>query len=142
MFRPTRLWKNSKPLSCLLFTRNANGLDSRTSVRINNNSLPLSAHQWQNISPAQHTHFKPRFLHQTCFCLNNDNPEYKDQAEVKKPKKAGQLAKVFAEYGTTAVVFHTTISLTSLGICYMAVSRYAIVYISCLLYTAPSPRDS
>ncbi|XP_066932220.1 protein FAM210B, mitochondrial-like [Clytia hemisphaerica] len=43
-----------------------------------------------------------------------------EQAPPKK--KAGQLAKVFAEYGTTAVVFHTTISLTSLGICYTAVS--------------------
>lgn len=32
-----------------------------------------------------------------------------------------KLKSVVAEYGTTAVVFHVTISLTSLGICYTAV---------------------
>ena len=47
----------------------------------------------------------------------------KETEKTPPKKKAGQLAKVFAEYGTTAVVFHTTISLTSLGICYTAVSR-------------------
>lgn len=34
-----------------------------------------------------------------------------------------RLKKVFAEYGSTAVVFHVCISLTSLGICYTAVKR-------------------
>ena len=40
-------------------------------------------------------------------------------------KKTGRqkLSLVFAKYGVTAVVFHTFISLTSLGLCYIAVSR-------------------
>lgn len=33
-----------------------------------------------------------------------------------------KLTRIFAAYGSTAVVFHTTISLTSLGICYTIVS--------------------
>lgn len=41
----------------------------------------------------------------------------------KKLSQAQRLRKIFAEYGATAVVFHTCISLTSLGICYAAVSR-------------------
>ena len=43
------------------------------------------------------------------------------------PKKLSQkdkLAKVFAQYGTTALVFHVSISLVSLGTSYLAVSRY------------------
>ena len=69
-----------------------------------------------------------RNFHQTKYLQNaNQQPEdIEPNNEKQQPpkKKAGQLAKVFAEYGTTAVVFHTTISLTSLGICYTAVSRY------------------
>jgi len=38
------------------------------------------------------------------------------------------LKLVVAEYGTTAIVFHVTISLTSLGICYAAVKRSVNVY--------------
>ena len=34
-----------------------------------------------------------------------------------------KLARTFAAYGTTGVVFHTCISLASLGTCYMIVSR-------------------
>lgn len=34
-----------------------------------------------------------------------------------------KLRKIFAEYGSTAIAFHVTISLTSLGICYTAVQR-------------------
>jgi len=43
-----------------------------------------------------------------------------EEKTTKKSKSA--LAKLFAEYGTTAVLFHTTLSLTSLGISYTAVS--------------------
>ena len=34
-----------------------------------------------------------------------------------------KLTRTFAAYGTTGVVFHTCISLASLGTCYMIVSR-------------------
>ena len=54
---------------------------------------------------------------------SNQNQE-EEKVKVKtKTGQAGQLAKVFAEYGSIGVVFHTCISLTSLGICYVAVSR-------------------
>lgn len=44
--------------------------------------------------------------------------------EEKTPKKSkSALAKLFAEYGVTAVLFHTSLSLTSLGISYTLVSR-------------------
>ena len=65
-----------------------------------------------------------RGFHQTKYLQSTYQPGDVEPPKEKQPKKAGQLAKVFAEYGTTAVVFHTTISLTSLGICYTAVSRY------------------
>jgi len=125
MFRPTRLSKNLRPLS-LLFARNTNALDTHANVWINNSMQlsPFAVDHWQSFLPFHHINQKPRYFHQTCFCLNNDNPENKTQEEVKPKKAAGQLAKVFAEYGSTAVVFHTAISLTSLGICYLAVSRY------------------
>ena len=74
-----------------------------------------------------------RNFHQTKYLQSvNQQPEDESnnekQQEQPPKKKAGQLAKVFAEYGTTAVVFHTTISLTSLGICYTAVSRYNLYF--------------
>lgn len=37
-----------------------------------------------------------------------------------------RLKSVVAEYGSTAIVFHVTISLTSLGLCYTAVKRSVI----------------
>lgn len=52
-----------------------------------------------------------------------------DQIPQKKLSQTQRLRKVFAEYGTTAVVFHTCISLTSLGICYAAVSRSVLHYL-------------
>ena len=49
-----------------------------------------------------------------------------ESAEDGKPLTQRQkLKKIFAEYGTTAIVFHISISLTSLGICYAAVKRYS-----------------
>jgi len=60
----------------------------------------------------------------------NSTEENKTKVETEKTegsakKKLGQtaqLAKVFAEYGTIGIVFHTTLSLTSLGISYTIVS--------------------
>ena len=48
-------------------------------------------------------------------------------------KKTGRqkLTLVFAKYGVTAVVFHTLISLTSLGLCYIAVSRLVLCVKKC-----------
>ena len=52
-----------------------------------------------------------------------DDQNSQSSVNTKPLTQRQRLAKVFAEYGTTAVVFHTTISLTSLGLCYLAVSR-------------------
>lgn len=35
-----------------------------------------------------------------------------------------KLKKAVAEYGSTVIIFHVTISLVSLGTCYLLVSRY------------------
>ena len=41
-----------------------------------------------------------------------------------------RLKSVVQEYGTTAIVFHVSISLTSLGLCYAAVKRLVAFYVS------------
>ena len=67
-----------------------------------------------------------RLLH-TSFIRKADTPSpdtAKNQEEnEKKLALKDRLKLVVAEYGTTAIVFHVTISLTSLGICYAAVKR-------------------
>ncbi|XP_078092546.1 protein FAM210B, mitochondrial isoform X1 [Mustelus asterias] len=47
-----------------------------------------------------------------------------DNSDGKKLSKSQQLKQVFKEYGAVGVVFHTGISLTSLGMFYLAVSRH------------------
>lgn len=47
-----------------------------------------------------------------------------EDGEDKKLNKSQQLKRVFKEYGAVGVVFHIGISLTSLGIFYLAVSRW------------------
>uniref|UniRef100_T2M7A7 Transmembrane protein C20orf108 n=1 Tax=Hydra vulgaris TaxID=6087 RepID=T2M7A7_HYDVU len=56
------------------------------------------------------------------YSKNNQKNISTDEEKPSKLKQSGKLAKIFAEYGTTAVVFHTAISLTSLGLSYTAVS--------------------
>ncbi|XP_072370782.1 protein FAM210B, mitochondrial isoform X2 [Scyliorhinus torazame] len=46
-----------------------------------------------------------------------------DNSDGRKLSKSQQLKQVFKEYGAVGVVFHTGISLTSLGMFYLAVSR-------------------
>ncbi|GCB62113.1 protein FAM210B, mitochondrial isoform X1 [Scyliorhinus torazame] len=45
-----------------------------------------------------------------------------DNSDGRKLSKSQQLKQVFKEYGAVGVVFHTGISLTSLGMFYLAVS--------------------
>ena len=72
-----------------------------------------------------------RVLH-TSFIRKADTPSQdtaKNQEETeKKLALKDRLKLVVAEYGTTAIVFHVTISLTSLGICYAAVKRSVDVH--------------
>ena len=71
-----------------------------------------------------------QLLHTSNYSLAEDEKVVKEKnTDTSEPttsgklKRSGEIAKVFAEFGTTAVLFHTCISLTSLGICYTAVSR-------------------
>lgn len=59
---------------------------------------------------------------------SQDTAKNKEENEKKLALK-DRLKLVVAEYGTTAIVFHVTISLTSLGICYAAVKR--LVNVQC-----------
>ena len=73
-----------------------------------------------------------RLLH-TSFIRKAETPSQgtaKNQEEnEKKLALKDRLKLVVAEYGTTAILFHVTISLTSLGICYAAVKR--LVNVQC-----------
>lgn len=48
----------------------------------------------------------------------------KPEPEGGKPNKTQQLKKVFKEYGAVGVSFHIGISLMSLGMFYLLLSRY------------------
>ncbi|KXJ12779.1 Protein FAM210B [Exaiptasia diaphana] len=50
-----------------------------------------------------------------------EGADSKNQEQEKQLTQVQRLRKIFAEYGSTAIAFHVTISLTSLGICYTAV---------------------
>ena len=140
LFKDTGMQKNIK------FIQN---LSAQLGKRLQKQSISCTCHQFirrnanipnQSISLyRQNTLFlATRNFHQTKYLQNtNQQPEDVVPNKEQQPpkKKAGQLAKVFAEYGTTAVVFHTTISLTSLGICYTAVSRYLLLTVfNCYVY--------
>lgn len=47
-------------------------------------------------------------------------------AENQKLNKSQQLKQIFKEYGAVGVSFHIGISLVSLGIFYLAVSRWGL----------------
>lgn len=52
----------------------------------------------------------------------------KDTNEIGKPlSRKDKLKQAIAAYGSTVIVFHVTISLASLGVSYLLVSRYIIV---------------
>ncbi|EDO35452.1 predicted protein [Nematostella vectensis] len=53
---------------------------------------------------------------------NNTGNSNENDGKIQTMSQAQRLRKIFAEYGSIAVVFHVSISLTSLGICYTAVS--------------------
>ncbi len=54
---------------------------------------------------------------------NDERDPQENDTDLSKKTGRQKLSLVFAKYGVTAVVFHTCISLTSLGLCYIAVSR-------------------
>lgn len=65
------------------------------------------------------------------FFKNNMINKRLESSDAKKPetesKPAGnkeKLKQAVSQYGATVIVFHVGISLTSLGICYLLVSKY------------------
>ena len=70
-----------------------------------------------------------RPLHTSTFRVA-DKPTAGNTAKTEEGGKnlalRDRLKSVVAEYGSTAIVFHVTISLTSLGLCYTAVKRSVI----------------
>lgn len=60
----------------------------------------------------------------------------KDPNEIGRSlSRKEKLKQAVAAYGSTVIVFHVTISLASLGICYLLVSRYILVSkIYCLFF--------
>ena len=79
------------------------------------------------------SHPASRCLSNSFVCYNKENQVNEEESKKEnenvaenagKPLSQRQkLARTFAAYGTTGVVFHTCISLASLGTCYMIVSR-------------------
>ena len=55
--------------------------------------------------------------------MGKDDAAATSQASDKPLSQRQKLTRTFAAYGTTGVIFHTCISLASLGTCYMIVSR-------------------
>ena len=91
-----------------------------------------------------------RLMSQVSKKFDDARPDTKHDEESQEngkdlSNKTGRqkLSLVFAKYGVTAVVFHTFISLTSLGLCYVAVSRLVVIYCTYILsilyafYTSP-----
>lgn len=65
----------------------------------------------------------------------NNNSSWKGNAAAQEGNEnklslRDRLKSVVQEYGTTAIVFHVSISLTSLGLCYAAVKRLVAFYFS------------
>ena len=72
-----------------------------------------------------------RLLHTSFIRISNKPSQDTAKSHEETGKKLAlrdRLKFVVAEYGTTAIVFHVTISLTSLGICYAAVKRSVDVH--------------
>merc|ERR1711860_480431 len=56
------------------------------------------------------------------FCSSSSSSE--------PPSRREKLKKAVTQYGPTVIIFHVTISLASLGLFYLLVSRYAyVIYI-------------
>lgn len=50
-----------------------------------------------------------------------------------------KMKKAVKEYGSTVIVFHVTISLFSLGACYLLISRYVVNHVHIIMNTISVP---
>lgn len=57
---------------------------------------------------------------------NQNSVRYYSDTKVTETTKS-KLKRAVKDYGATVIVFHVLISITSLGICYTAVARFAWV---------------
>ncbi|XP_054720058.1 protein FAM210B, mitochondrial-like [Uloborus diversus] len=74
----------------------------------------------------QHAMCKPPDVKETLQPTSEDSSD-------KKPSQRARLKQAIKDYGATIIVFHVAISLTSLGICYLAISN-GVDVISLLTY--------
>lgn len=58
---------------------------------------------------------------------NQSSVRYYSDAKIPETTKS-KLKRAVKDYGATVIVFHVLISITSLGICYTAVARFAWVF--------------
>lgn len=49
-----------------------------------------------------------------------------EESDHKKLSTKEKLKKAVKEYGSTVIIFHVTISMISLGSCYLLISRYVL----------------
>lgn len=63
-----------------------------------------------------------RFFHAFCVQKQSSNESQQENAPKAQLSSKQKLQRAVKEYGTTVIVFHVSISLASLGICYLLVS--------------------
>lgn len=66
-----------------------------------------------------------RYIHKCAVCKSQDSQAAQARGESPEAVLTSRqkLQRAVKEYGATVIVFHVTISLASLGICYLLVSR-------------------
>ena len=112
--RSQTTWNGLRPKKGCLAVMNSDRTDfglSKTHKDVSKRAISVSSKRF-----AQEMQKEGGMGHQT---QEND-----EKAPEKPLTQRQKLARTFAAYGSTAVVFHTAISLTSLGTCYLVVSRY------------------
>lgn len=82
--------------------------------------LPKSDHGAQTITPIL---FKNNIINRRWQSFDAKKPENLE-TETKPLSNKDKLKQAVSQYGATVFVFHVGISLMSLGVCYLLVSKY------------------
>lgn len=75
-----------------------------------------------------------RFFHAFNVQKQSSNESQQENAPKAQLSSKQKLQRAVKEYGTTVIVFHVSISLASLGICYLLVSRWDLCSCFWMLY--------
>lgn len=68
----------------------------------------------------------PMDQHMRC---STSTPDSSSSAQPSQLSNKDKLKRAVKEYGATVIIFHITISLFSLGIAYLAVTRYSMKFV-------------